>query len=154
MSYFFTNHKWGTAPNALIDWLTGGKTYTDQRISQIYILLQNVLINLGIHFSVGDSKLSRPWGSKAAPNHDAPSTILYSWEEVLMLVCCAFFSPHIVLCVPSKQLNCSFVCAQNILPVALWNIQEHPTSKLQTWSNDFFWQWLILWCPPMNPILV
>jgi hypothetical protein len=49
------------------------------------------LINLGIHFSVNDSNLSRPWGSKAAPNHDAPSTILYSWDEILMLVCCAFF---------------------------------------------------------------
>jgi hypothetical protein len=41
----------------------------------------------------------------------------------MMLVCCAFFSPHIVLCVPFKQLNFSLICPQNILPVALWNIQ-------------------------------
>ena len=49
-----------------------------------YNLLQNILINLGINFSVEDSMLSRPWGSKGAPNHDAPSTILYSWDEVFL----------------------------------------------------------------------
>jgi hypothetical protein len=80
-----------------------------------YILLQKVLINLGNHFAINDSKLSRPCGSKSDPNHDAPSTILYSWDEV----CCAFFSPHIILCVPSKQPNFSLICPQNILPVAL-----------------------------------
>ena len=37
-------------------------------------LLQNVLINVGIHLSVDDSTLFRPWGGRAAPNHDAPST--------------------------------------------------------------------------------
>ena len=59
-----------------------------------------------------------------------------------MLVCCAFFSPHLVLCVPSKQLNFSFIYPQNILPVALWNIQMH-FRKLQTCSNVFFGQqWL------------
>ena len=36
--------------------------------------------------------------------------------------CVVFFSPHMVLCVPSKQLNCSFICPHNILPAAL----EHP----------------------------
>ena len=117
-----------------------------------YILLQNVLINLGIHFCVDDGKLSRPWGSKAAPNHDAPSTILYSGDEVLLLVCCAFFSPHIGLCVPSKQLNFSLICPQNILPVALWNIQVL-FCILQTCSNVFFGQkWLLPWCPPINTI--
>uniref|UniRef100_A0A4W5K2W8 Phosphodiesterase n=1 Tax=Hucho hucho TaxID=62062 RepID=A0A4W5K2W8_9TELE len=50
-----------------------------------------------------------------------------------MLVCCAFFSPHIVLCVPSKQLNFSLICTQNILPEA---------------------QWILRWCPPMNTILL
>ena len=56
-----------------------------------------------------------------------------------MLVCCAFFSPHIVLCVPSKQLNCSFICPQNIFPVALWNIHVH-FCKLQFFldSSGFF----------------
>ena len=63
------------------------------------VFLQNVLINSGIHFSTNDSNLSRPWGSKAAPNHDAPSTILHSWDEVLMLVCCAFFFLHTQCCV-------------------------------------------------------
>ena len=31
-------------------------------------------------------KLSRPWGSKAAPNHDAPSTILFFWGGGLRIV--------------------------------------------------------------------
>ena len=62
---------------------------------QPYILLQNVLINLGINLFVDDSKLSRTWGSKADPYHDARSTILYSWDKILMLVC---FSQHSVVC--------------------------------------------------------
>uniref|UniRef100_A0AAQ5Z998 UDP-N-acetylglucosamine transferase subunit ALG14 n=1 Tax=Amphiprion ocellaris TaxID=80972 RepID=A0AAQ5Z998_AMPOC len=49
-------------------------------------------------------------GSKATPNHDASSTMFHSWNEVLMLVCCAFFPPHIVLCVSSKQLSFGFIC--------------------------------------------
>ena len=53
-----------------------------------------------------------------------------------MLVCCAFFSPQIVLCVPSKQHNFSFICPKNILPVALWNIQVL-FCELQTCSNVF-----------------
>ena len=52
-----------------------------------------------------------------------------------MLVCCAFFSPQMVLCVPSKQLNFSLICPQNILQVALWNIQVH-FCKL---AARFFW---------------
>jgi hypothetical protein len=40
----------------------------------VYIFLQNVLMNLRINFSVGDTMLSWPWVSKATPNHDAPST--------------------------------------------------------------------------------
>lgn len=65
-----------------------------------------------LHFSADDRNLSRPRGSKAAPNH-------------LMLVCCDFyfFYPHIALCVPSKQLNFGFICPQNMLPVVLGNIQ-------------------------------
>ena len=83
-----------------------------------------------------------------------PSTIVYSWDEVLMVVCCACFSPRIVLCVPINQLNCSFIRPQNILPEALWNIQML-FCELQMCSNDFFGQqWLLPWCPPMNTILV
>jgi hypothetical protein len=53
-----------------------------------------------------------------------------------MLMCCAFFSPHIVLCVPSKQLNFSLICPQNICPEVLWNIQVL-FCELQTCSNVF-----------------
>lgn len=70
--------------------------------------LPNVLINLGIQFSIDGNKLSKPWGNKTLPNHDGLSTILYSREEVLMLVysVLCLFSPHITLCVFfPKQLN-------------------------------------------------
>ena len=74
-----------------------------------------------------------------------------------MLVCCVFFSPHIVLCVPSKQLNCSFICPQNILTVALWKIQVH-FRKLQTCSNVFldssgFFCGVLPWTPFLFSVL-
>ena len=63
----------------------------------------NILINLGINFSIDDSNLSRPWGGQAAPNHYAPYAILHSWEEVLMLACVAFFFS------PLCTLHCVFL---------------------------------------------
>ncbi|XP_051559148.1 microtubule-associated serine/threonine-protein kinase 1-like isoform X2 [Myxocyprinus asiaticus] len=45
----------------------------------------DILINLGIHFSLDDGKRSRPLSSKAAPNHDAPSTVLHRWDDVFTL---------------------------------------------------------------------
>lgn len=66
-------------------------------------MLEDTLINLGIHFSVDDYKQSRPSGNEAALNHDAPSTTLQQH----------FYS---VLRVLPKQLSISFNKPQNIFP--------------------------------------
>ena len=83
------------------------------------ILLQKVLINLGIHFSVDDSKLSWPWGSKTAKTMMLPPPYFTVGMRFWCWCAVPFFSPHIVLCVPSKQLKCRLICPQNILPEAL-----------------------------------
>lgn len=66
-----------------------------------------------------------------------PSTILYSWDEVLMFLCCAPLSPHILSC----------VFPHNILPAVLWNIQLQ-TSNMQ--QRGFFGQQWTLTTPPTN----
>jgi hypothetical protein len=98
------------------------------------VLLKNVLINLGIIFSVDYSKLSGPWGTKAAPNMMLPST--YFTVRLRFWCWCAvsFFLHTYELCVPSQQLNFSLIGPQNILPVVLWNIQIL-FCKLQMCSN-------------------
>ena len=96
----------------------------------------------------------------SCPGHEAakqPQTMMFpplyfTVGMRLILVCCAFFSPHIVLCVPSKKLSCSFICPQMFLPVVLWNIQMH-FCKLQTCSNVFFGQQWLLPHSPWTPFL-
>ena len=73
-----------------------------------------------------------------------------------MLVCCDFFL-HTVLCVPSKQLNCSFIWPQNILPVALWKIQVL-FCEIQMCSNVFldssgFFRSVLPWTPFLFSVL-
>lgn len=89
-----------------------------------------------------------------APNHDVPSTLFHSWDEVLILMCCAICSPHIVLCVPTTQPNLVFICQQNILPVLLWNIKFSFADFKHAAMVFFGLQQLPLWSPPMNCILV
>lgn len=51
-------------------------TELQQEDSHPDIILQETLINLGIHFPLNDVKLFSARGSKAS-NHDAPSTALH-----------------------------------------------------------------------------
>lgn len=57
---------------------------------------------------------SRPWGSKSASIHDAPPP---HFTVGMRIWCCVLFSPHIMLCFPSKQLRFGLIGPQNILPV-------------------------------------
>ena len=47
-----------------------------------------------IHSGYYDCKLARPWGSKAATNHNSSTTMRYSWYEVLLMKCCHRFLPN------------------------------------------------------------
>lgn len=62
---------------------------------QMVTLLQNVLINLGIYFSVNDGKLQRAWGSTAAANPDASSTIFYRLQMRVWCCCAVFLSKYV-----------------------------------------------------------
>lgn len=89
-----------------------------------------------------------------APNHDVPSTLFHSCDEVFILVRFAICSPHIVLCVPSTQPNLVFIWQQNILPVLLWNIKCSFANFKYAAMVFFGLQQLHLWSPPMNSCLM
>lgn len=76
-----------------------------------------------------------------APNHDVPSTLFHSCDEVFILVCYAICSPHIVLCVPSTQPNLVFI--------------KCSFANFKYAAMVFFGlQQLQLWSPPMNSCLM
>lgn len=58
-----------------------------------------MLIHFCIHCFLNDCKASRPWGSKTVKNHDAPFTMLYNCDEILLLLCSIFFHQDIALCI-------------------------------------------------------
>jgi len=74
-----------------------------------HILLESVLINLGIQFSITDNKLSRNWRKKknkknTSPNCDGLSTTLNSWDVVLKLV----YSARLIVFSPQRTIQCWF----------------------------------------------
>lgn len=58
-------------------------------------------------------EVPRPWGSKAALNHDA-TYMLHSWEEVLLLLCSALF--------PCQKSSTFVSTVQTRFPGVLLNI--------------------------------
>ena len=62
------------------------------------ILLKHSLVWNRIHSRLYNYRLPRPWGSKAAPNHNISTTMLYSWYEVLLIKCCLWFFTKHSLC--------------------------------------------------------
>lgn len=65
-------------------------------------LIKDTLSNLGIHFPLHNGKLTSSRGSKAAPNHDAPSVILQCFGLIFsswyVSVCCFFVFSSTVSC--------------------------------------------------------
>lgn len=81
------------------------------------VLLQNILIKMSIHFSTDESKRPSPWVSKARPCHDASSTMLQSWDQVVLLchfplhaLLCMFFSNNSTLVSTVYRMVCQSCC--------------------------------------------
>ncbi len=97
----------------------------------LYILFQNVLINLGIQFSIDGSKLSKPWGNKTSPNHDGLSSILLQqrWGFDIGVLCTVPFSPLITFCVCFSQTTQLWFNLSKV-----YFCQQHPGALF--WSSD------------------
>lgn len=44
-------------------------------------------------------------------------------DEVVVLICCAWFSPNVPLCIMGQRLHFGFVCLKDVLPEVLWLVQ-------------------------------
>ncbi|MEE6527760.1 hypothetical protein FKM82_029362 [Ascaphus truei] len=64
-----------------------------------------------------------PVAAKTSPNHHPSTTVLDSWYEVFVLICCVWFSPNVALCIMTKHLHFGLVCPKDIVPEVLWFVQ-------------------------------
>ena len=116
------------------------------------VLLQDLLVNSRIHFSVNHSKLSWSWGSKAAPDHHAATTMLYCWHHVLFIKRCAIFMPDVTGCTPSKKFNFWLISPQNVSPKVM-RIFKMLFGKCETSLCVLLWQqWFSPGNSPMDAI--
>ena len=92
------------------------------RLSNIF--LEDVLINQGIHNSWYNYKFPRTWGSKVPPQHDAATSMLDCWYEVLFFKSCSWFTPNIVPSHMTEQFNFCLVWPQHVVP-NIWMAYQH-----------------------------
>lgn len=59
-------------------------------------------------------------------NHDAPSTMLYCWDEALVLVCSALFHLTKALYIFAKKINFILSCPQNIFSGGFGQMRDVP----------------------------
>ena len=71
-------------------------------------------------------KTCRMWGRKTVPNHNAPSAVFHCWDEGMVLVFSALFSPNVVWSLLAKAELLSH----------LSRVVEHPSGFLQTQSME------------------
>lgn len=99
-----------------------------------------MLTQFWIHCSHNDSKVSRTWGSRAAPNHDAPYTMLYSWWGMRFwcwyAVPFSFSFKHSIVHFCQNVYLFSHLSIEHF-PEALWNTWWF-LDKLETCRNIFF----------------
>lgn len=58
---------------------------------------------------------------QSSPNHDAASTMFHSWDEILMLVCCAFFL-HTYRCVFLPNNSIALLQTSSIQQSFFWTM--------------------------------
>ncbi|MEE6509716.1 hypothetical protein FKM82_027428 [Ascaphus truei] len=72
---------------------------------------------------LNDCKIPRSYGCKTSPNHHPSITMLDSWYEVFVLICCVWFLPSVALCIVAKHLHFGLICRKDIVPEVLWFVQ-------------------------------
>ena len=65
----------------------------------------------------------RSCGCRTSPNHQPSTTVLDSWYEVFVLICCVWFPPNVLLCIRTKHLHFGLVCPKDIVPEVLCFVQ-------------------------------
>jgi len=59
----------------------------------------------GFHSGLNVCKVSRYCSCKTSPNQQPSATVLDSWYEVFVLICCVWFSLNKRLCIITKHLH-------------------------------------------------
>ena len=90
-------------------------------------------------------ELPRSCGSKASLNHHPSTTMLDSWYEVIVLMCCTWFSPNMELSIMARRLHFVLVCPENIVPEVLYVCSETTWQTLTilpcfSKRTTFFWR--------------